>query len=475
LDRLRDAVAVDELEAVVMVSPDRLARQFAYQYIVTEEFEQAGCEVIFLSQPTAITPAERMFREMTGVFAEYERAQIVERCRRGRLFWARQGRLWMTEAPFGYTFRPRTETCPGTLVINDAEAEIVRQLFRWLVEEQLSTYQIVQRLNALKYRTRRGKRHWHSGYVRNLLHNPVYQGTFYYNRSKQVKAQRRNLPTQEPLKLTGKGRIRRPRDEWIAVSVPAIIEPEVWEAALRQLQVNRDRSPRNNATHPYLLRSLLVCAYCNLRMHGHTTGVAGKSRRYLCSRKESLRNYPKPCPGRTLSADMIEELVWDTVRHLLEHPQLLLDHYRLRYEPSAETPEQHEGQRLTRRLQALAREEQRLVDAYQVEVINLTELKERRERLAEERARVTTRLTVLQQHRQEQARHAVVKESLDAFCQTMRTALANPSFETKQKILRLVVEKIVVTDDCITIHHMIPLPDIRLWRDHYGRRTPAQR
>jgi site-specific DNA recombinase len=140
LDRLRDAVAAGELEVVVMVAPDRLARQFAYQYLVTEEFEQAGCEVVFLSQPTAETPTERMFREMTGVFADYERAQIAERCRRGRLFWARQGRLWMTEAPFGYTFRPRTESCPSTLVINEPEAEILRQIFGWLVNEHLSTY-----------------------------------------------------------------------------------------------------------------------------------------------------------------------------------------------------------------------------------------------------------------------------------------------------------------------------------------------
>jgi hypothetical protein len=157
-------------------------------------------------------------------------------------------------------------------------------------------------------------------------------------------------------------------------------------------------------------------------MQGHTTGVAGQSRWHLCSRKESLRNYPKPCPGRTLSAEMIEALVWDPVRHLLEHPQLLLEHYRLRHEPNAEIPEQQERQRLMRRLQALTREEQRLGDAYQAEMIELTELEERRERLAEEEERVSTRLAVLPQHHQEQARHAVVKESLEVFCQTMHKA-----------------------------------------------------
>ena len=103
LDALRDAVAAGELEAVLILSPDRLARQFAYQYVVTEEFEQAGCEVVFVSHGLGKTPAERMLREMAGVVAEYERAQIAERCRRGRIYKARQGYVWMSQAPYGYT------------------------------------------------------------------------------------------------------------------------------------------------------------------------------------------------------------------------------------------------------------------------------------------------------------------------------------------------------------------------------------
>jgi site-specific DNA recombinase len=70
LDRLRDAVAQGELDAVLILSPDRLARQFAYQFIVVEEFERAGCEVIFSSHGFGSSPADRMLVEMTGVFAE---------------------------------------------------------------------------------------------------------------------------------------------------------------------------------------------------------------------------------------------------------------------------------------------------------------------------------------------------------------------------------------------------------------------
>jgi site-specific DNA recombinase len=140
LDRLRDAVAQGEVEAVLILSPDRLARNFAYQYIVVEEFERAGCEVVFTNHGFGTSPAERMLHEMTGVFAEYERAMITERCRRGRLHRARQGQMWMKEGPYGYTYIPRTENCPGKLVINEAEAEVVRMIFRLLIDESYSTH-----------------------------------------------------------------------------------------------------------------------------------------------------------------------------------------------------------------------------------------------------------------------------------------------------------------------------------------------
>jgi site-specific DNA recombinase len=364
LDALRDAVAVGELEAVLILSPDRLARQFAYQYVVTEEFEQAGCEVVFVSHGLGKTPAERMLREMAGVFAEYERAQIAERCRRGRIYKARQGYVWMSQAPYGYTYVPKTEACPGRLILNETEAEVVRQLFHWLVDEQLSTYQMTKRINETGWRTRKGNTHWSAGYLRNLLSNAIYRGIYYDNKRKLVQATRHNRPAQGPLKPRRTGRVVRPKQEWIAIEVPAIVVPETWELAQQQQRLNRERSPRNTKKHVYLLQSLLICSYCQVRMLGHTTGrPQNPNRHYLCGRKDSLKDHPTRCPGRTLSADMVEALVWTSVSGLLQEPQLL-EQYHLRQEPGYGTPQQHEQQRLARRQQALAREEERLIDAY---------------------------------------------------------------------------------------------------------------
>jgi site-specific DNA recombinase len=228
LDRLRDAVAQGEIKTVIILSPDRLARQFAYQYILLEEFERAGCEVVFVRQPFGDSPADRMLREVAGVFAEYECALIQERCRRGRLHAAKSGQFWLKEGPYGYTYVPKTEACPSRLVINESEAEVVRQMFHWLVDEQFSTYQIVKRLNESGQRTRRGNARWASGTVYNILRNAAYAGRYCYNRRIQQPAQRKNMPVDQLRKRGGHSKTLRPPEEWIAVAVPSIIEPELW-------------------------------------------------------------------------------------------------------------------------------------------------------------------------------------------------------------------------------------------------------
>ena len=470
LDRLRDAVAQGEVEAVLMLSPDRLARQFAYQYIVVEEFERAGCEVVFTSHNFGSSPAERMLQEMTGVFAEYERALITERCRRGRLHRARQGQVWMSQAPYGYTYIPRAENFPSNLVINEAEAEIVRMIFRWLIDEQLSTYQINKRLNELGVRTRRGKERWCGGTIINLLRNPIYTGSYYYNKRQHVPAKRRNMPGDAPSRKHNSSRVTRPREEWIAIEVPSIIDQETWELAREQLQRNKERAPRNNKKHDYLLKGLLVCGRCQLRMLGHAGDPVRRKRRYLCSRKGTLHAGPKPCPNRTVLAETIEALVWQSVSELLRTPQLLIEQYQLRQEPGYGTPQQQEQQRIERRLATLRREDQRLIDAYQSGVIELGDLKERRERVTEECRRLEANVISLRQQQQEQQRQMALTATVEEFCRTINAALDNPSFETKQKILRLVVERIEFVEDQITIKHVIPVSDVQLQRNQRRRK-----
>src|SRR5215216_7224517 len=98
LDRLRDAVARGDVDRVLITSPDRLARRYAYQVWLLEEFERAGCTVTFLDRPPTGDPQDALVIQIRGAVAEYERAVIADRTRRGRLAALRSGKLlpWST-------------------------------------------------------------------------------------------------------------------------------------------------------------------------------------------------------------------------------------------------------------------------------------------------------------------------------------------------------------------------------------------
>ncbi|HEV2663808.1 MAG TPA: recombinase family protein [Blastocatellia bacterium] len=474
LDRLRKAVLAGEIEAIIALSPDRLARHFPYQYVLVEELQQAGCRVIFTQARPGMEglkalgekPEERMLEQMKSVFAEYERAQIAERCRRGRLHRARQGEIWLARAPYGYSYAPRTETCSGKLVINEEEAAVVRMIYSWLVDEQLPTYQIIKRLNQSGVRTRSGNERWAAATIGGIFRNPVYAGTYYYNCRQKAEVKISARAGDRQPKTRASWQTRRPKEEWIGISVPAIIARQTWDQAQEQRRVNRERAPRNNKRHEYLLRGLLVCGCCQVRMYGVSNhGV----RRYQCSRKETLRVSPEPCPNRTLSAAQIEEMVWQSVSELLRDPKLLVEQYQLRAQTFDETPAKQEQRRLARKLLALKREEERLIDAYQAGIVDLNILKERRARIAEEVSRLETRQMALEAQIEQQEQQQSLLNSLEEFTRSIQGSLDNPSFETKQKILRLVVDKIEFKEDEIGIKHLIPISNARLQLHRFQR------
>ena len=92
LDRLRDAAREGELDVLAVHSPDRLARKYTYQVLLLEEFRKAGCEVAFVQRPVTDDPHDQLLLQIQGAVAEYERAVLGERFRRGKLQKARATR-----------------------------------------------------------------------------------------------------------------------------------------------------------------------------------------------------------------------------------------------------------------------------------------------------------------------------------------------------------------------------------------------
>lgn len=176
LDRLRDAAADGLIDVALIYCPDRLARSYVHQQVVLEELQKRGVRVHFVEHPVGERAEDRLLVQMQGVIAEYERAKILERTRRGRMHKVRSGQMLpFSTAPFGYTIFRSREVPQGVVVVNEIEAEYVRAMYRWVLEEHLSARQVAKRLNAQGLRPRRA-RLWLASSTHVVLTNPAYTG-----------------------------------------------------------------------------------------------------------------------------------------------------------------------------------------------------------------------------------------------------------------------------------------------------------
>ena len=229
LDRLRDAAREGEFDVVAVYSPDRLARRYAYQVLLLEEFRRAGCQVEFVHRPISDDPHDQLLLQIQGAVAEYERAVLAERFRRGKLQKARDGHWTAGQAPYGYRYVPARDAVPAHLEVDEAEAEVVRMLYRWLIDERMTVRQILKRLAAGPWRPRCGKRLWSNCVVHRILSDPVYTGTGYANR--HVFVVPRKPRSTGPRAGTATCRRPRPREEWIPIRVPALIDESTHQSA----------------------------------------------------------------------------------------------------------------------------------------------------------------------------------------------------------------------------------------------------
>src|SRR6516225_8376652 len=217
LDRMRDLAERRGFEVLLTYCTDRLARKFVLQALILEELERFGVKAIFLEGGAADDPLSKLMHQITGAVAEFERAKITERNRRGRLYRARCGEVVCWKVPFGFVRIPRRDGVAAHLEIDESKAAVVRRIFDLYVTQGLTVRQIAKQLTLGGTPAPSGRREWSWAMVDRILHDEAYIGTFYHNRfnSVTVEGTHRHKPTiKHPL---------RPREEWIPISVPPII------------------------------------------------------------------------------------------------------------------------------------------------------------------------------------------------------------------------------------------------------------
>src|SRR5215475_2543701 len=176
LERVRDLAAEGQIQVVLAYSPDRLSRKYAYQILLIEELARHGVDTMFVKSPRGDSAEDQLLVQFQGMIAEYERAQILERSRRGKRHRAQLGEVSvLSNAPYGYRYIRKTDEAPATYLIEEAEARVVRRVYEMYTVEGLSIGEIKRRLNTEGIPARKASR-WERSVVWGLLRNPAYRG-----------------------------------------------------------------------------------------------------------------------------------------------------------------------------------------------------------------------------------------------------------------------------------------------------------
>jgi site-specific DNA recombinase len=403
LERLRDAVASGMIGRVYVLAPDRLARRYAHQVLLIDEFRRAGAEIVFLNHPIGGTAEDDLLLQIQGVIAEYERARILERSRRRRRHAAHSGLLSaFTTAPYGYRYIPkdlgggvaRFEVVPE-------EARIVRLIFAWVGLERVSLREVYRRLQQAGCPTRRGATHWYASTIRGMLLNTTYIGRAIYGHARYVPAPPKLCPIcghPQPCRRPS-ARVVVPREEWIEVPVPALVNPAVFEAVQAQLAENHQRKRESRKGPRWLLQGLTVCRRCGYAYYGKMAPRSdwAKSKDVLCYYRcigtDGYRfDGHTVCDNPPVRGDYLEQAVWQRVRAVLEEPGRVATEYRRRSVETQAGADQPDVVQLDQQIASLQRGIGRLIDSYAEGVIEraefeprITGLKARLSRLQEQR------------------------------------------------------------------------------------------
>jgi site-specific DNA recombinase len=462
LEKVRDLAAEGQIECVLIYSPDRLSRKYAYQVLLVEEFARHGVEIIFIKSPRASTPEEQLLLQFQGMIAEYERAQIAERTRRGKRYRAKAGSInVLSGAPYGFRYIKKTETSNSYYEIIEQEAEVVRKAFELYTGSWFSIGGVVRWLNDQEVPTRKRISRWERSTVWAMLRNPAYVGRACFGKTESVPRQRITRPLRQRGGYSPRcsSNRERPKQEWIEIPVPAIIDDETFALAAERLEQNKRFSARRTI-EPTLLSGMLVCGECGYAYYRTSTRTSRrKIYYYRCLGSDDYRYANgRICQSKPIRQDYLDGVIWQQVVKLLEDPELIRHEIQRRFQEIQDSnPTKKRKEVIYREITRQQKCIVKLLDAYQEGLLELDELRSRMPNLRKRSEALQAELRSLEAIAVDQQTFLRLAENIEGFLARLRSTADTLDVIERQKILRLVVKEILMHKEVIKIRHSIPI------------------
>jgi site-specific DNA recombinase len=463
LERLRDLVCQVPVDVLLVYAPDRLARKYAYQALLIEEFGKAGTTVMFVKGPHSDSPEDALLTQFQGMIAEYERAQILERTRRGKTHRAKAGTVnVLSGAPFGYRYVRKSEHAEARYEVVPHEAAIVAELFTRYADGGVSISELTRWLTGLGVASRTGKTYWDRSVVWGMLRNPAYAGLACFGKTMRTQ---QTAGLNRTARLVGRTTpkhytvIERPREEWLEIPVPALVAEDTWRRAQRRLADNKRYASRNS-TNPSLLQGICVCASCGYAYYRTSTRTTNKIIYYYrCLGSDDYRyQQGRVCANKPVRADYLDAIVWGHISELLSDPALIRNEITRRLEQvRTADPDTVQRSRLSAGLGKASEAINRLIGAYQEQLISLDELRSRMPELRTRETSLRQQIEALDTQLADRQVYLTLADNLEHFLTTLHGRTATATVAERQRVLRLLVKEVHIGPEKITIRHSIPI------------------
>jgi site-specific DNA recombinase len=405
-------------DVVICYSLDRLDRNPDHYSVHKFGIKQSKAVLEFVKESFDNTPSGVFMERVIAAATELDNNWRTERFTRGKRQKARNGLFVSGKIMFGYEVDKKSSS--GISIV-PGEADIIKQMYDRYLNHGFSSQRLSEWLNSTGVQTKRGVP-WGRSAVRCILLNECYTGVYYYNRTKQENG--KTVPM--------------PKESWIRVDIPAIVDRSIYEASLKKMHENKE-AMRKKAKHDYLLSGMLFCDSC----HGQYSGGAVKSKTTGALRKYYRHaRHKEECENPYLPGIVIDVAVWNTVKELLLDTDRLIDGYNHSYQASRGT-----DKNLTSQYDALVKQSRKI----EWQLMNLTGLRidpdnkmGKEEYVKQRQPLLTKKSEILDQIRsygdlKPQAPALVDFETIKKFSEMIKSSFGedsdNWSYEDKRKVL----------------------------------------
>lgn len=468
LDELRLDAKKHIWEAVLIYDPDRLGRRYFYQELVMDELKQLGIETLFVTVPPVKDLNDRMMGGMRGIFAEYERAKISERFRIGKVNRINMGNVLVSEAPYGYTYKPNTgkrgtpEYKVGHLEINENEAKNVKDIFRWVADEGLTLRAVVRRLQELGIGPRKSKRGvWNTSTLSTLLRNKTYIGIAHWGASHAVVPENPTKKDQKYKKNKKTSRRMNPEDKWLFIKVPRIIEDDIFYRAGQKLRENFAIMGRNKKNE-YLLAGKIWCI-CGKRRAGEGP-QCGKHLYYRCTDRVYSFPLPRSCYEGGINAKIVDKAIWGRLKQIMSTPEIMrtyAEKWINNHKIDDVNRSMIDNEDAKKELLKLKNQEDRYTRAYSEGIISIEKLKEFLAPLKDKISLLEKNLT--QACIEQKPKLDITlpnEEEISLFAKEAINCLDNLNFTSRKGIIRKAITTIYSNQKDLQVHGCINLNEI---------------